>query len=341
MVCDVEKFSTCAVPARGGLTYANLNSNGEALLRSQQSIQNSYIVFAGERLKVMQPQGEFDLEAIGQKIDSLASERSRMINEYRELDQRRREIRKEIRSLTEKINTDRKALDDYYEKMSSFKAMRREVLSKIRDTKTKSSVVEKELKQFEKSVPKGGEALHERLKKIEWKLQTERLTREEEKQLVGYVKDLEIKLKTWKKAFSTKQQLTSLVDQIKSLKSKLDEMNEFKSTSDPEVKARHERVATMLNSRHQLFQEIEQINIDLMALEGNITKTTNDLDSIRSQRRSLVEGRKVREHETNRARTKELVERATGDARKKLEKGEKLSFDELKLVFGDDTEILK
>ncbi len=289
----------------------------------------------------MQPQGEFDLDGLSQRIDSLASERSRMIGEYREMDLRRREIRKEIRSLTEKINVDRKALDDYYEKMTDYKARRREVLSKIRDMKTKSAEVEKVLKQFEKSVPKGGEALHERLRKIEWKLQTERLTRDEEKQMVSLVKDLEIKLKAWKKAFSTRQELTTVLDQIKVLKSKLDEMNQFRTTNDPEAKARHERVATMLNSRHQLFQEIEQINSDLVGLEANITKTTQDLDNFRNQRRSLVEGRKVRDHETSRARTRELVERAKGDARKKLEHGEKLSFDELKLVFGDENEVLK
>jgi len=289
----------------------------------------------------MQPQGEFDLEALSRKIDSHASERSRMIGEYRGLDQRRREIRKEIRGLTEKINSDRKALDDYYEKMGKFKTQRREVLSKIRDMKSKSTEVEKVLKQFEKSVPKGGEVLHERLKKIEWKLQTERLSREEEKQLVGYVKDLEIKLKSWKRAYSTKQELTSLIDQIKSLKSKLDEMNDFKTKNDPEVRARHERVATMQNSRHQLFQEIEHIDGQLIQLEGSITKITQELDLLRGDKKSLVEGRRVREHETSRARTREIVERAKGDARKKLEQGEKLSFDELRLVYADDPEALK
>ena len=59
----------------------------------------------------MQPQGEVDLEALSQKIDALAAQRLDMINEYRRLDQRRREIRKEIRELTEKINADRKSLD--------------------------------------------------------------------------------------------------------------------------------------------------------------------------------------------------------------------------------------
>ena len=89
--------------------------------------------------------------------------------------------------------------------MTKFKANRRELLSKIRDTKAKSADVEKVLKGFEKSIPRGGEALNERLKKVEWKLQTERLSREEEKQLVSMVKDLETKQKTWKKANSTKQ----------------------------------------------------------------------------------------------------------------------------------------
>jgi uncharacterized coiled-coil DUF342 family protein len=286
----------------------------------------------------MQPQGEVDLEALSQKIDSLASERIGQINEYRRLDQRRREIRKEIRELTEKINADRGTLDQYYEKISALKAQRREILSKIRDMKVKSSEVEKVLKQFEVSAPREGEALNERLKKIEWKLQTERLSRDEEKQLVSNVKDLERKLKNWKKAHSTKQDLGEILGQIKILKSKLDEMNAFKAENDPEVKAKHERVAAMLNQRHELFQEIENINTELVSLDEKIAKASAELDTLRNQRRSMLEGKRSRDHESNRAKTRELVERAKGDARKKFDSGQKLSFDELKLVYADDPE---
>ncbi|MGI0091028.1 MAG: hypothetical protein ACREBS_04915, partial [Nitrososphaerales archaeon] len=287
------------------------------------------------------PQGEVDLEALSQRIDTLASQRLDSINEYKRLDQRRRDIRREIRDFTEKINADRKSLDEYYEHMTTFKANRRDLLSKIRDVKAKSTEVEKVLKGFEKNIPKGGEALNERLKKVEWKLQTERLSRDEEKQLVAIVKDLETKLKSWKKVNSTKQELTILLDQIKQLKSKLDEMNRFKAENDPEIRAKHERVATMLNQRHMLFQEIEGINNTLMDLDGNITKATQELDLMRGQRRNQLEGRRSRDYESNRAKTRQLVDRARDDAKKKYEHGEKLSLDELKLVFGDDNEVLK
>ena len=289
----------------------------------------------------MQPQGEVDLEVLNQKIDSLASQRLEMINEYRRLDQRRREIRKEIRDLTDKINADRKSLDEYYERMTAFKASRRELLSKIRDTKAKEAEVDKVLKGFDKTLPKGGEALDERRKKVEWKLQTERLSRDEEKQLVATVKDLETKLKAWKKINSQRQERNALVDQIKGLKSKLDEMNRFKEENDPEVRAKHERVATMLNQRHQLFQEIEETNNTLTELDGNITKATQDLDVLRGQRRTQLEGRRSRDYETSKAKTRQLVDRARDDAKRKYEQGEKLSLDELKLVFGDDNEVLK
>ena len=95
--------------------------------------------------------------------------------------------------------------------------------------KAKSAEVEKVLNGYEKNIPKGGEALNDRLKKVEWRLQAERLSRDEEKQLVAIVKDLETKLRAWKKAYSTKQEYSKLMDQIKGLKSKLDEMNHFRA----------------------------------------------------------------------------------------------------------------
>ena len=42
-----------------------------------------------------------------------------------------------------------------------------------------------------------------------------------------------------------------------------------------------------------------------------------------------------------RQRRDRLMDRARDDARKKYEQGEKLSLDELKLVFADDNEVLK
>ncbi len=286
----------------------------------------------------MQPQGEVDLEAVSQKIDSLASQRTNSISSYKHLDERRREIRRQIRDFTEKINADRKKLDDYYEKLSNFKSSRREILSQIRDMKTKSSEVEKALKKFEQSSPKEGASLNERLKKVEWKLQTERISRDEEKQLVASVKELETKLKAWKKAHATKQDLSEITGKIKLLKKQLDEMNSFKAKNDPEVKAQHERVATMINERHQLFQEIESIDSELINLDANISKMTEELNTLFEQRRLLFEGRRSRDHESNRAKTRELVERVKDDAKKKLEQGGKLSFDELKLVYADDPE---
>ncbi len=283
----------------------------------------------------MEPKSEFYLDGLNQRIDSVASNRLSLISEYKRLDDRRREIRKEIRNLTEKINQDRKSLDDYYARLSEFKAKRKELLAKIREKKSESEVIEKNLKAFEKSVPKGAEALEKKVQRIEWRLQAERLSREEEKELMNERRALEVKMKAYNKVRSTKQQLASVLGEIKSLKAKLDEMNKFKAENDPEVKAKHERVASMLSSRHELFNEIEQIDSRLAEIDSNISKLTQELDSLKAQRRAAVEGRKTREHEISRARTRELLERAKDDARKKLEQGEKLSFDELKLVFGD------
>ncbi len=88
-------------------------------------------------------------------------------------------------------------------------------------------------------------------------------------------------------------------------------------------------------------EEIEEINNSLIELDANITKATQDLDSLRGQRRNQLEGRRSRDYESNKAKTRQLVDRARDDARKKYEQGEKLSLDELKLVFADDNEILK
>ena len=79
----------------------------------------------------------------------------------------------------------------------------------------------------------------------------------------------------------------------------------------------------------------------MVELDSSITKNTGELDSLRGQRRMLVEGRRTREYESSKAKTRQIVDRARDDAKKKLEQGEKLSLDELRLAFGDENEVLR
>jgi len=89
-----------------------------------------------------------DLEAIEEKIASLLTYRSGLMNEIRRLHQKRKDLGREIRELTTGIRKEREELDECYGTVKSCSERRKEILAKIRELKEKVREVEKDLKRF-------------------------------------------------------------------------------------------------------------------------------------------------------------------------------------------------
>jgi len=284
-----------------------------------------------------------DLTSLDQKISSTLSYRLSVIKELKRLRQRKRELKNEITGLTDKIREERAAVDQYVIQSKELKETRSKILERIRKINLKVKEVGETVKRFEAAVPEAsGEQVAEKLRRIEWKLQTERLTRDEEKQLVKYVKELELKLHFWKKAYVARQELTTFLVEMKALKDDLDQIAAFREKIQPDMEAKRERISNMVKARRQLFEEMDQLNQDITELEASLEKVDAELNSLRGEKKRMVDDSRRREMERILAKEKQLLEKAREAAKDKLAKGAKLTLDEFKLAFSDDkSELLK
>jgi uncharacterized coiled-coil DUF342 family protein len=273
-----------------------------------------------------------NLDQIEQKISSLINYRSSLINELKKLSQRRGELREEIEETTNRLREGKKAISEQSSLIRQLSDTRRDILSKIEEIKTKVKETEKVLRNFEKVAPHESErALKEKLDSIEWKLQTEPLTREEEKQLVDYIKKLEFKLHLWKKAYMTRQELNVLLVEAGSLMNKLDEMREMKKTSLPRLGAQKEILRNIVMTKQQLMREEKDIEQDIEEIRKNLNHVDAELSKLEEKKR-LDEMTSVRMKEQS------LLEEARSKAKDKIIKGKSLSWDELKVLFEDKNE---
>jgi len=280
---------------------------------------------------------EQDLTQMEQKISSLAMYRMSLIDELRKLSQKKRELRREIKDNVDRVKEKRSAVLEQNKLINQLEDTRKDTLSKINEMKERVREVEKILREFEREAPHESEkSLTERLKKIEWKLQTEPLTRDEEKQLVEYIKDLEFKLHLWKRAYTTRQELGAFLSEVKSLRDKLDEASETKKLALLHLKADKEMLRNIIMTRAQLWQEDEEIGQDMAELKENLKSVDADLFRLREIKRSMLERKRMEEIASMKVKEQVLIEEAKSKAEDKLKKGKSLSWDELKVLFGED-----
>ena len=279
------------------------------------------------------------MENINQKITSLLTYRSGLIKEIKTVHEKRKDLKDEIRGLSKKINETRKNLEEGYGFYQDTRKIRRETLSKIRELRLKIQTVEKDSKKFERDIPnENGNRITEMLKDADWKIQTEKLTIDEEKQLVQIIKDLELNLRKWKKAYETRKNIYNLRAEMEKLKDKMDDINLSNEESELEIETEKNRFTYDLKARDQLFKEINEINDEILELEEAIAKTDEQLEEIRRKRRDMISLGKEQEKEKFRIKEQELLVKAKSIAKDKVSKGEKLTFEELKLVYGNELE---
>ena len=276
------------------------------------------------------------LAEMTKRLDSLAVYKRGIISQLRELNQRGKESQVEFGKLTDSLRTEREQLNELFPKLKEYKDKRTEIVLKLKEGKEQARKVGTNLKGYEKGGFENDTVLTEKLNKIEWKLQTERLTREEEKELVQLIKELEAKLKRYKKANNTRQEYRDIVGDVNELRDKVDEIDVAADVIREEIGKRKESVHQLLTQRQNILDEIKEHGKDIGELRTQLDKAYAEFEEIRKKRNDMIISMKAKDNETIMMKRKAFLEKATDEARSKLEAGLTLSFDELRLALGEE-----
>jgi len=279
---------------------------------------------------------EAALAEMTKRLDSLAVYKRGIIGQLRELNQRGKELQIEFGKLTERLRTERDQLNELFPKLKEYKDKRSDIITKLKEDKEQARKVGTTLKSYEKGGFENDRILTDKLNKIEWKLQTERLTREEEKELVQFVKELEAKLKRYKKANTTRQEYRDIMGDVNELRDKVDEIDVAADGIREEIGKRKESVHQLLTQRQNILDEIMEHGKDIGELRAQLDKAYAEFEDIRKKRNDLIISMKAKDNETIMLKRKAFLEKAKDEAKSKLEAGMTLSFDELRLALGEE-----
>jgi uncharacterized coiled-coil DUF342 family protein len=184
------------------------------------------------------------------------------------------------------------------------------------------------------------------LEQIEHDIQTKKLSKDEERRLVAKSKEVATKLHNLKVINKKEDKYRNILSQYDSLKSIMNKIFDQKSEFGNKIGSVKAELDRLMNLREDLYEKRRKVIHTIREAAAKLEMVETQLNAIEFRRsRTQAIGsrqRKQREYEgtQDRARrTKENQERwnvLKEQALKKMSSGEKLTFEEMKLIYGEN-----
>ena len=271
-----------------------------------------------------------------------------------------------IQELNEKIEVTKKQIDEERETLEALRIKLKEV-NEVKEEEFPKFMELKELVLKARSQMKiideksGTKSTRERtnirqltktLEQLERDIQTKKLSKEEERKLVTRSKEIAIKLHTMQVMHKKEDQYRTISSQYGNLKSKINEIFDKRSDFGNKIGELKKILDILLDAREKLYEERRKIIRDVRETAAKLEMVNTQINAIEFRKSKITSfGGKKRSrdsHEKNYSGFQSTKERARRSketvqiwnsmkeqALKKMSNGEKLTFDEMRLIYSD------
>ncbi|MDQ3835404.1 MAG: hypothetical protein M3270_00510 [Thermoproteota archaeon] len=272
---------------------------------------------------------EKDLESLGW-YDLIAQKRQ-LTNELKELSDKLIDIDKnQLRSIGTSIKEQRSHLDSYTERLKQIRSEVDSRNSELLSVSEKLSQSRNFLSMMESRLPSEKE---EELKAIVQKNQDridakDHRSEREKDEILSRIKDATMKLEAIKATRTIRDQFSKLSQDSLNINNAIKQLNEERNSIRGELSRINASLDGLYNSKRKLTSEHQTY----LTRYDDIAK---QFDTINARLDSMSEMRRKQRKEYGYVQQNDALFKVKEEAKKKLKAGSKLSFDELKLLYGD------
>jgi uncharacterized coiled-coil DUF342 family protein len=277
--------------------------------------------------------GEKKIEAINTKLEEV---KKQIDEERKQLD----ELRAKLKVVNEEKDAD-------YPKFVEMRSTLLEAKSQIKSLDDRAGAKSRRDRSEMNSLKKA-------LEQIERDIQTKKLSKDEERKLVARSKEIATKLHALKLAHKKEDEYREISTQYDELKGKVNKIFRLKEEVGSKIGKLKESIEKLVNMREALYEERRQAIHAVREAAAKLEMIETQLSAIAFKKSKVaaaeVRQKKAKEFEERRvARQEAIQERVRRDkvyqerwnalkeaAMKKMASGEKLTFDEMKLIYGDE-----
>jgi len=280
-----------------------------------------------------------EVAAITQQLAALKEQANKENAETRIHIEKRDKLNAQFKKLQQEIYALKTERDSLNEKVRTLKQQRDDTRTKIRTNIEEIRAHSQKIKDLQKKTPR---ASHQELKKeledIEWKIQTTSLDLQEEKRLVQNVKQLETQLNVYKKIEQQTKKIDALRKELKTLETNADASHQNLTARAQKSQEIHANMLAKINESKNIKREADGIHNAYVQAKEQAKPLHEEIKRLTEHRKKLQDA--IQEEDENRRKTAEqaLKEKLESQARNKLQRGEKLSWNEFQLLADDKHE---
>ncbi|MFL6370017.1 MAG: coiled-coil protein [Nitrososphaeraceae archaeon] len=306
-----------------------------------------------------------NLNSTDSNLKTLLDFKKSLLEEQKETDQRIQEINNKIESTKMQIDEERSQLEELRNKLKQINEQKDTEYTRFMELKKSLIEVRDEMKKTVDD--KAGSSatsksrrdrfdianLSKNLEQIERDIQTKKLSKDEERKLVARSKEIATKLHGLKIIHKKEEHYRKISSQYDALKTKMNSIFDQKTEFGNKIGTLKASLDSLLNLREELYEErrkeihgireiaakLEMVETQLNAIE--FRRSRIQYSEHRQRRQKETDERRTSRYEVSQERTKRNKENQERwntlkeVALKKMSNGEKLTFDEMKLIFGD------
>ncbi|MDQ3885213.1 MAG: hypothetical protein M3239_07190 [Thermoproteota archaeon] len=309
--------------ATNGNSGDNLDPNLRTLLEFKRTVQEE------------QKTGEKRIEEINNKLESVK----------KQIDKERSEL-DDLRAKLKQVNEEK---DIEYPRFVELRSNLIEAKNQMKSLDDKVGPLAAKLRKERSDMHN----LQKALEQIERDIQTKKLSKDEERKLVARSKEIATKLHALKMIHKKEDHYRTMTTQYDHLKEQVKRIFKVKEEYGSKIGKLKESLDNLMNLRESLYEERRQVIHTVREDAAKLEMIETQLNAIafKKSRMQAAEYRQKKQKETVErrvARQEAMQERAKRDkeyqerrnalkevALKKMSSGKKLTFDEMKLIFGD------
>lgn len=278
------------------------------------------------------------IAALNDHIASLKSEINKAETEISEYVEKRDRLNEKFRKYRENIqllSNERNQLNDTVKALKQQRDAARErkkiIIEEIKEATKKAA----ELKAKKPKISQ--RQLEKEIQGIEWKIQTTPLDLQEEKKLVEKARQLEPQLNIYQKLEQQNMKIAALRQELKTLEAKANLSHQELITTAQKSQELHALIITKIKEADDIKKEANLMHSAYVQAKERIKSLQQALKALIEQKRQLQNAIREDDEMQRKATEKMLKEKLEAQARSKLQRGEKLSWEEFQLLADDDS----
>ena len=296
-------------------------------------------------------------------LNTLLEFKKTVVEEQKTGEKKIDEINAQLEGVKKQIDQERIQLDNIRSKLKQVNEVKDTEYPKFMELRSSLIEAKNQMKSLDERVsPAAAKSRKERsdmynlqktLEQIERDIQTKKLTKDEERKLVARSKEIATKLHSLKMMHKKEDKYRTISTKYDHLKVQVNQIFKLKEEYGSNIGRLKESLDVLINRRENLYEErrtvihlvreagakLEMIETQLNAIA--FKKSRMQAAEHRYKRQREIDDRRVARHEAIQERVKrdkeyqEKWNTLKEAALKKMSSGEKLTFDEMRLIFGD------